>query len=227
MGEEANPDRDLSGLMLSGTPYEIRPHTTIDYLLGATNSAGLAAGANQSDADNVQLVTTGGGVETIWYSNVEGNQGWKDAAGDPAGGLIVFPEEGVLVKRKQADPLNIYQQGALLAGPMVVPVEVDYSLVGTLKTETAVSLDGLGLFTGDPATGVASGLNPSEADNLIRVNADGTTSRFFYLESGGTTGWYSSTYQVAGAELIAPGQAFYLLRRASNGAAFDWTISSE
>ena len=57
------------------------------------------------------------------------------------------------------------------------------------------------------------------------INPDGSLSRYFYLDFGGTTGWHDVNYQPAGGAAIKAGSAFYILRNASGG--FTWTIPAE
>ena len=223
-GTELTLSDDLSAFAVVGQPYEIRPHTTVECVFGTNNEAGLLSDLNSMDADNVLLVSPGGVEQTIFYSSADNL--WRDNNFSDVTQQEIAPEQGFVVRRKDPAALNIYNQGALLIGKKVVPIENGFNLIGTIKSNAALTLDDLGLFTGDDATGVSDGLNPLAADNLLIVNPDGTTSLYFYLIINAISGWHDVSYNAAGTVPVAPGSSFYFRRRPAN-APFNWTIPVE
>lgn len=219
---------DLSALVptVVGESYEIRLHSTVASIFGPANEGGLQADLNSADADNVQLVSPNGGVQTLFFSTDSGTPGWRDGNLNPAGGTVINPEQGVVVARKQAMGLSLYLNGALRVGSSVVPVEEGFNLLGLVRSEDGLTLDGTGLFTGDPVTGVTGGSNPSIADNVLTVETDGSVTRHFYRTTG-TTGWHDTTFVASGTRMLDAGTAFYIVRKAGNGGAFNWTIPAE
>ncbi len=215
---------DLSAFTINGETYEIRAHTEIEDLFGTNNAAGLGAGDNSTTADNIIVIAPGGAEQTIFYSSTDAL--WRDNSFSDVTDQPVMPEQGFIVRRRVNAASALYLQGALLNGKKTAPVEQGFNLVGTIKSNTALTLDGLGLFTDNPATGVAKGLNPLVSDNLLIFNADGSTSLYFYLDFGGSSGWVNDAYAPSGTVSIAPGSSFYLNRRAAN-PAFNWTIPAE
>ncbi len=108
-----------------------------------------------------------------------------------------------------------------------MPVEPGYNLVGTLHSLTSTALTNLNLYTGDPATGLAAGLNPASADNILIVEPDGAvTTIFYYQDATGQERWYTAAYQAAGDRLISPGTPFVICRKPPRGS-FDWCIPAE
>ncbi|MFT4641917.1 MAG: hypothetical protein ACI8T1_005261 [Verrucomicrobiales bacterium] len=61
------------------------------------------------------------------------------------------------------------------------------------------------------------------ADNLLILNADGTTSLYWLFVD---TTWRRVNYTLAGHVLIEPGTSFYILRRPAN-PPFNWNIPPE
>jgi hypothetical protein len=120
----------------------------------------------------------------------------------------------------------LYLAGPVKTGTAVVTVDSGYNLVGTLKSSTALSLSALNLYTGDPATGLANGLNPTTSDNLLVVQPNGATKTYFYYKDAQSEGWLDGSFTPANTAQIAPGSAFFIHRKAAN-APFNWTIPAE
>jgi len=217
-----------TGLTITvGNRYRIRKHLTIGAVFGNTNQAGLTPGANVSQADNV-LVHNAQTQQTLtfFYSNVPGFIGWYSETYTPASGTVIYPENGLMVRRKSTPNLVLYLQGATKPGLAVTPVFSGFNLLGTLKSQRALKLSELNLYTGNPVTGIASGSNPTVADNLILVHPDTTTSSYFYSDYPGFEGWYDGAFQPAADTLVDAGSAFFLQRKAPRGS-FYWTIPAE
>jgi hypothetical protein len=118
----------------------------------------------------------------------------------------------------------------VLAGPEPprVPIQGGYNLVGTVKGCRQLRLADLGLWTGDPGTGLACGLNPRDADNLITCAPGGALAVYFpfCFELADFEGWYTSGYEPADDVLIGPGTAFFIYRKEGR-PPFWWTIPPE
>jgi hypothetical protein len=105
-----------------------------------------------------------------------------------------------------------------------VPISVGYNLLGTLQAVTNLTLPQLSLYTGNPSTGIASGLNLSAADNLLIVQPSGAVATYFYYQdSAGTQGWFDAAFQSAQSVPVPAGSAFFLLRKTSH-PAFNWLM---
>lgn len=223
---------NAAGFSPVGSPYRIRGHFTVATLFGTNNEAGLVAGPNPAKADNIMLMIpeTQNTLTIFWYSNPSFTtwQGWVRAdTFTPAADEVVYPEEGVMVGRIAPTDANLYLCGPVKTGVALAPILPGYNLLGTLKSLSGVTLSALNLYTGDPATGVASGLNPSQGDNLLVVNPDGSvTTYFYYFKANLYSGWVDANgFTLAGNTLIPPGSAFFLNRQAPG--AFNWTIPAE
>src|SRR5437899_12021016 len=105
---------NVGSMAQPGDPYRIRAHFTINSLFGTNNSAGLKPGGNPSEADNILVyVPETQQTLTIFYYPTAPYTGWYDATFAPAGNLVVYPEEGLMVSRKLATDAHLY-----LCGPI-------------------------------------------------------------------------------------------------------------
>jgi len=212
----------LSGVASAGDAYRVRAHWTIASLFGTNNEAGLKGSFTPSKADNIQLqIPQTQQTMTIFYLNAGLTPGWYRADGTPAANQIVYPEEGIIVKRTDVSDVNLFTCGPVKVGTTVAPVETGYNLVGTLKSLTDVTLANLGLYTGNPATGLASGTRPGTADSLLVQQADGSSKTYFYLTS---VGWFDNVGNPSDTVTMKAGSAFFIKR---NGSPFSWTIPAE
>ncbi len=220
-----NLSDDLRAVVEPGESYRIRRHLTVGTVFGPTNSASLYSGLNPSTADNVLLqIPETQQVLTLFYSTLSTLPGWRNSTYGTAANQVIYPEQAVMVRRKLGTDLNLYFVGVLKNGAMVCPVFPGYNLVGTLKSLTSVKVRDLNLYTGNPLTGIAGGLNPTTADNLQFIEADGAVTTLFFYSTAQE--WRDTKYQSAGDRLISPGSAFFLWRK-SPRSAFNWLIPGE
>jgi hypothetical protein len=218
----------VGGLVAPGEAYRVRQHFTIASLFGTNNETGLKPGLNVSQADNILLVIpqTQQTMSIFYFSNAVA-QGWYRADYSPAADQVVYPEQGVMVRRVGAGNVNLYVCGPIKAGVTIAPVEPGFNLMGTLKSLSPLSLSSLNLYTGDPTTGIASGLNLTVSDNLVVVQPDGSTASYFYFkDTKGHQGWFDALFNSVDNTPIPAGSAFFIKRQVPNGA-FDWTIPAE
>jgi hypothetical protein len=218
----------VGGLVSPGDAYRVRQHFTIASLFGTNNETGLKPGLNVSQADNILLVIpqTQQTMSIFYFSNAVA-QGWYRADFSPAADQVVYPEEGVMVRRIAPVDVNLYVCGPIKPGVTIAPVEPGFNLVGTLKSLSPLSLSSLNLYTGDPTTGIASGLNLTVSDNLLVVQPSGATASYFYFkDTKGHEGWLDALFNPAGSTPIPAGSAFFIKRQLSH-SAFDWTIPAE
>ncbi len=180
-------------------------------------------------ADNVLLLDpeTQQTLTIFYYQDSTGKQGWLGADYSPAAGQVIYPEQGVIVARKVAGDTQVVAAGPLKNGPTVAPVSVGYNALGTLKALANLTLPQLNLYTGDPSTGLASGMTPAASDNVLILQPNGGVATYFYYQdSAGNQGWLDAAYNSAQTVAVAPGSAFFIARKAPR-AAFNWIIPGE
>lgn len=218
---------DLTGAAQPGDEFEIRPHFTVDDLFGAGNSSGLQAGSNPETADNIILFPPGSQASvTLFYSSATGNTGWHKSDFTPAGSLVIYPQQGMIIRRRGVNSVTVFGTGAVKPGATKIQVSPGYNVLGSLRADRSLKLADLNIFTGSPATGLAGGRNAKEADNLLLIDAAGATRTYFYSTVPGHTGWHSSAYEPAASVEIPPGTAFVIQRKQPNGS-FEWNIPAE
>jgi hypothetical protein len=222
---------NVGGMAQPGDAYRIRAHFTVASLFGTNNEAGLLPGLNPAQADNIILhIPETQQTITVFYYPTVPYAGWYHADFTPAGDQVVYPEEGLMVRRKAPTNAHVYLCGPIKTGVALAPVVTGYNLVGTLKSLSSLSLAGLNLYTGNPATGLASGLNPNLGDNLLVVQPDGSTTTYFYYKNpnvvGGPEGWVDAAFNFVPNVRIRAGSAVFIVRKAQQGG-FTWTIPAE
>jgi hypothetical protein len=219
---------NLTGVASIGDSYRIRAHFTIASLFGTNNETSLQSGGNTAQADNIQVLTPQTQQTlTVFYYDDGINHGWLTADYNPADNLAIYPEQGLLVRRVAAGNRILYVCGPVKTGLTAAPIEPGYNLVGTLKSLSNLTLETLNIYTGDPATGLASGGNTAQTDTLLVVQPDGTTATYFYYQDNfGNQGWLDANYNPSANVLINAGSAFFVHRLTENGP-FNWTIPVE
>lgn len=215
---------DISASVQVTDTYRIRRHTTISDLFGADNSANLKEGNGPDDADNI--IIYGGGVyssATYWRWNQSGSEGWYNFSYVPAGDAVIYPEQGFYIKRKDPGGLTLTTSGVQRDGSYVAPIVQGYNLVGSIR-DSETSIAAIGLVTGDPITGFASGENPDDGDNVLIIGGSGGAVTLWHSALSGFEGWRDFNYELSEDFVISPGTAFFI-RRKSPG--FDWSIPIE
>jgi hypothetical protein len=213
--------------LVPGTAYRIRRHATLSDVFGTNDESGLLGGQNSAQADNILLHSPDTQVtHTFFYSTVPGFNGWYRDDYTPAAQSVIYPGQGIMVRRKGASNLVLYLRGPAKEGMTLAPVYPGLNLVGTLKGSKPLRLSELNLYTANPATGVAGGSNPNMADNLVVINPDSTTATYFYSDYPGFQGWYDASFRPTGTVMINAGSAFFINRKAPRGA-FYWGVPPE
>ncbi|HTL59115.1 MAG TPA: hypothetical protein VL361_25805 [Candidatus Limnocylindrales bacterium] len=218
----------LTWVVSAGDAYRIRPHSTIATLLGTNNAAGLQTGLNPAQADNVLiLIPETQQTVTIFYFSNTTVHGWFRADFSAAGNQIIYPEQGLLIRRIGPGNLHLYLSGPIKSGSAAVPIVQGLNLISTLQSITNLPLSALNLYTGNPLTGISSGLNPTAGDNLLLLQPDGSSATYFYYkDSKGNEGWMDALFNSAAAVPINAGNAFYIRRRPPNGS-FNWLVPQQ
>ncbi len=214
--------------VVAGDAYRIRKHLTLASIFGANNESGLKGGPNPNQADKVMLIIPPNNeTHNYFFADVAGFRGWYEDNYTPADQQIVYPEQGLAVFRKTIGNVVLFINGPIRDCATLAPITPGYNLVGTFKCLNALTLSELGLYTGDPGTGLAAGTDPNTADNVLLITPDSLTKSYFYVDAPGLPeGWYDWTYQLANDVTIEPGSAFFINRKAPR-PSFNWQIPTE
>ncbi len=210
-----------ASIVAGGSSYRVRPHWTLASVFGATNQNGLSGG-DATSADQIQLFRAGGYVIYYYQTAGLGGTGWRQA-GAPfvdASATVIYPNDGIVVVRKQNAPVSLVIQGAVKTGQTSIPVTSGFTLLGNVYA-AAMTLGNSNLYTGDSATGLAGG-DSTSADQVMFWNGTTGFNIYYYQTSGlGGTGWRQSGAPFVNASdtSIPVGAALFVKR---NGAPFKW-----
>lgn len=209
----------LASGVTSGVTFEIRKQWTLGSIFGAKNEAGLGGGSSTT-ADLVQI-RNGEQYDTYYYQTTgEGGIGWRKqgAPSTDQANVVVYQEDGITIKRKQAQPTKLSFVGAVKQGKTSIPVFPGQNVLANVYS-APLTLAGSGLYTGNPATGLASG-SETTADQVLMWNG-AKYDTYYYSTQGG---WKKvGAANDAGKTQIPVGGAITIVRKAAEG--FNWVAS--
>lgn len=210
--------QNLASGVTGGVSFKIRRHWTIASVFGPNNESGLQGG-DGSSADQI-LIFDGAVYNIFYYQTVGFGTGWRNAASPAAdaGGTVIYPEEGLILKRQQPATVSTSLMGAVKTGQSSIPLFSGLNIVANLYA-APMTLASSDLYTGNPATGLAAG-DGSTADQVLIYN--GASYDIYYFQTVGFgTGWRNAASPVndAGATQIPVGSSIVIKR---NGVAFNW-----
>src|SRR4029453_18288223 len=137
--------------------FKVRNHLAIGSVFGPNNESGLGGGGT-STADQI-LVFTGTDYDIYYYKTIGiGGVGWRKG-GDPgtdASNAVLYPEDGVIISRKQAGSVNVVLLGSVKTGVTSIPIAAGTNVVSNVSA-ASLTLGSSGFSTGNPATGLAAG----------------------------------------------------------------------
>ena len=196
--------------------FKIRKHWTIGTVFGPNNEAGLKGGDSTS-ADQI-LIFNGTGYDTYYFYDDGVDRGWVDSQGTAAVNRPIYSEDGLLVKRRDASPVNVVLMGAVKTGATSVPVFSGTNILSNMYA-APMTLGSSGLRTGNPATGVQGG-DSTSADQVLLYNGTGYSTYYFY-DDGVDQGWIDAATGASASNVQIPvGASFIVKRRSQSG--FNW-----
>ena len=168
--------------------YRVVKHWTIASLFGATNTAGFQGGTALS-ADQIQL-WTGTTYQSYYYQTSGiGGTGWRKVGEQSvdASGTIIRPDQSIIIKRSQPGDLAITVLGEVKTGRTSQTINSGFNFVPN-PYSVAMTLSSCGIYTGNPATGIASGTLAS-ADQILVWNGTGYDTYYYQTSGIGGVGW--------------------------------------
>ena len=222
--------QNLAVGVVSPVTFKIRKHWTISDVFGANNTAGLTSGDDSSVSDQV-LLYTGGSYSGYYYQTAPtgaGGTGWRkvtDVFAD-AGKTIIYPDDGVLLRRIQSGNLSVVLTGAVKTGQTSVPISAGMNVLSNVYA-APMTLNSCEIYKAStPSASLVSGDDSSTSDQLLLWNGTGYVGYYYQTApaAAGGTGWRSVTdvFTDAGNTSIPAGAAIIIKR--AFGGAFDWKI---
>lgn len=217
---------DITSAVSVGDSFRIRPHTTVADLFGSANEAGLTAGASTGDSDTIVVYNNSAkSSKTVFYHDGSlGPAGWYDNSYNPAEDTIIYPEQGIYVKRIASGDATRVVTGGVKTGTSVIPIFDNLNIVSN-PIPTDMTLDASGLYTGSDNSGIKAGQSTGDSDIITIFAADGSSKRYFYHDGTlGPAGWYDTSYNPSGSVNIPAGASILITRDASL-PNFNWSPS--
>lgn len=206
---------DLSGYLSSSATVSIIPHVKLSDVLGTGSGLIITGGANVTVADNVQLVDSAGTLKVYYYKTGIG-AGWKTSANTDASSLVVYPNESILVFRKQTSNVSVVQTGAVADQDTKATVSQNLNSVAggfplpmTLTNLTSV---------------LSGGSSISTADNVLIANPTTGKLDVVYYKTGIGAGWKTSANSNADTSRDLS-DGFLVKRKSSSPAVITQTKS--
>lgn len=208
---------DMTPFAAVGATIKVRAHTTVAQFFGASNTAGLLSGADAGLADEVFFVDASSNQTTgVFYDGT----GWFDADFNDAAGFPIEPQQGLLVKHKNATAVNFVHVGHVKTGKTMLSIYNGLN-VTAIPQATGVTLGASNLFTGNAGTGLASGPDAGVADEVFVYSGGNAVS---YFNDG--TGWFDGDFNNASTVVLKEGTAAVIKRKGA-GVDFPWVAPKQ
>ena len=199
---------DISASIPSATTVSVVPHSKLSDILGTSTGLLITGGSTVTLADNVFLVDSTGALKTYYYKTGFGG-GWKTSAGADATPTIVYPNESIIVSRKQTAPISVVTVGGV--------ADEQAKIVFSQNINSACSAAPLSIPLSSLYPTIAGGSTVTRADNVYLINSTTGALETFYYKTGVGAGWKTSAGATADATRdISQG---YLVQRKSSTAA--------
>jgi hypothetical protein len=198
----------LSSSIPAGTTVSVVPHTKLTDILGTSAGLLITGGASVTAADNVYLVDSTGTLKTYYYKTGIG-AGWKNSSNVDATATIVYPNESIIVSRKQVAPVSVVTVGSVASEQA--------KIVFSQNVNSACSAAPIAITLGSLYPTISGGANVSAADNVYLINPTTGALETFYYKTGIGAGWKTSSNATADANRDISGG--YLVQRKASTAA--------
>lgn len=205
------------------TTFKTRPHWTFATLFGVNNSAGLSGSTSVAFSDTIQTMGPSGVLATYYYNTR--NSRWQTGGGADATNIILSPEVGLLITRKQPTPVAMVLQGNVKLGTTGLYIagggglQTAYSIIPNPYPMSSVTLAGCGLYTGNSATGVTGSTSVAFSDTVQTMSSTGILTTYYYNTRNSR--WQTGSGADASAISIGDAVAILVTRKNSQ-PSFTW-----
>ena len=183
----------------AGATYKLRAPKTISDVFGASNSAGLTAGANMASADVIWL-HNGVGFDKFYYSEGGGfgggEAGWKNDRGEDSAGFPIVYTDAVIIQNKAASEKKLVVSGVIKTKAIVLAL-----LEGKFNFISATYPVGSTLANSGLENDLISTADIASSDVVWMPDGEGGFNKYFYSNEG----WKDSAGQPASNTLLTSG----------------------
>lgn len=214
---------DFNAVLSVASAFEVVPYWTLSTAL--PGGGGLQGGTSATAADNVTIFNANFTGTVYFYNSTAGQ--WRTGLSN-SDNVIIPPGSGLLFTRKQTSAVDVTLVGSVPLGTSAVDINgsvsgtsTKYTLVGSAYPLASKRLADLGLYTGDPSTGVVGGSSATAADNVTIFNpSTGVSTVYFY----NTTASQWRTGLTASDNVTIPDGSAVLITRKNGRSPFTWYI---
>ena len=174
----------------------------------------------------------------IFYDDVtpDGNGWFNPDFTFYLGNFAIEPQQAVIVKNIAGGAFSFTRAGHVKVGPTKLTVNPGFNALANPRavgddddSNSVFNLGNSGLYTGVDGESVTGADDAAVADEVIFLNADGTTSTRIYddvtLPAAENQGWWDPAFIAErSGETIVEGTGFLLREK---GAGFVWTVPAE
>jgi hypothetical protein len=207
----------------SGIVFRIVPHTTLNRMFGEANGAGLTGGSHIGEADilicwdNTSQATAG-----LYYFNTTAGQ-WLDAFNEPAGDVILYPDECLIVSGVGGDH-EILLTGTVQLNPSTGKLTGDGStnlIPNPFVFDVPVMSSGLEAgLSGGPDIGSADFL--AAFDPVLQL-----VTRLYYFNTREQAWRDSFNRPLTAADVIPAGSGVIAVRHSPGGSEWRLEVPGE
>jgi len=203
----------------SGQNFIIRPLNTLDSLFGSDNSAGFLGSATFGGGDIVApWDASNQNLSAFYYYDTDDNS-WKDAANNPAGTSIVYPDESLMVIGSGVD------KSIVISGTVQTGV-TSGDLFGDGGTNIVPNPYPVPLVIKDSGyeSAITGGSTLAESDLLLTWDPSAQNFSAFYFYDTDDNTWKDSSNNAADVNDVIPvGGAAVILKYSLGGNS--WVIN--
>ena len=163
-----------------------------------------------------------------YFYSTFGESKWRpvgDALFGDANNVIVHPDAGIIIKRKDPSDLPVKILGTVKEGATSLSVVEGFNVISNVSPVN-VTLADSGLFTGDATTGVKSAQSPASADEVVLFDPDTQSSVGYFYSTFGEAKWRPAGDALFGDanDVELPAGTAVIINRKSGNGDFAWQV---
>lgn len=227
----------LDRVVIGTTVITIRPHWTTSTLFGEQNSAGLTSGNTAGASDCFGVMDPESQMMTVIFyrTNVAlGIHDWRIGINIMAANFLIPPNRFISTTRRGGTALNAPLIGEPKTVGTVFEIEPppessnpSYGFIANPYPFPSRTLAELGLYTGDPATGVMGGSSEENSGDTLVIQPPyigSSPTLIVYHYNTTNSRWQRGTVDASADRIPAAGAGYILRKPGSGGQAFTFFL---
>ena len=207
--------QDISPLIAINDIIKIRKHHTVDSVFGANNEFGLLGSFFITTSDTIQFFDAQGST-TIFFQDFGSFGFWTDG-GDPVGDMIIYPDQGFVIRRIGTSVASTKLLGSAKTDATAITIENGFNIISNVfPVDTTLGNSGLNTQDGGES-GLLASFFITTADN-VRIFDDQGILQTYFLQFESANYWTRGNDDATNV-IIKEGSSFLVIRR---GDSFNW-----